>query len=125
MTWLKPQLTAERQLRPEILAAATTEPTDEHEQDSARLSLFKAVEALTKGLEIPLPPRHFVADKEQSKRYRVRVWWWDPQAADYASTAMVDEATQEHLPHDPLPDHARIGPPTDKPIFFCHYFGHY
>jgi len=122
MVWLEPQLTADRQLRPEILAAATTEPADEHERDSAHPSLFKAVEALTKGLEIPLPPRHFFADKDQFKRYRVRVRWWDPQADDYASAAMVDEATREHLPRDPLPDHARIAPPTDKPIFFGHYW---
>jgi hypothetical protein len=53
--WLSPQLREGRLLTPELLIEATTEPEDPAEKDTAAPSIFKAVEALTKGLEIPLP----------------------------------------------------------------------
>jgi len=38
------------------MVAATREPESDEEKDSPQMSIFKAVEMLTKGLEIPLPP---------------------------------------------------------------------
>jgi len=58
MDWLAPHLTADHQLTDELLAPATLEPADRAEQTSATPSVFKAVEALLKGIEIPLPPSH-------------------------------------------------------------------
>jgi hypothetical protein len=122
MAWLQPQLTAQRQLRQELLEPATTEPKDKREKDTAEPSVFKAVEAIVKGIEIPLPEPHGFHDKDGFERHRVRVRWWDTQAADYWDAAMLDEASRTTLPRTPIPDHARIAPPTDKPIFFGHYW---
>jgi hypothetical protein len=38
-----------------LTVEATAEPADKAEKDYATPSFFKAVEALTKGIEIPLP----------------------------------------------------------------------
>ena len=122
MDWLVPQLTPDRQLRPALLVPATTEPADERERDTAKPTLFKAVEAITKGIEISLPAPHCFRDKEGVERHRVRVRWWDPGADDFASAVIVDDATRAELPRTPIPDCARIAPPTDKPIFFGHYW---
>lgn len=122
MEWLRQHLTAEGQLTPEILEPATQEPEDQAEKDIAGPSLFKAVEAVTKGLEIPLPEPHTFIDKDGNRRRRVRVRWWDPEAKDYPQAAMLDQALREQLPRMPIPDHARINVPTDKPIFFGHYW---
>ena len=122
MAWLAPHLTAERQLRPGLLVPATQEPADEQERDSTEPSLFKAVEAITKGIEVALPAPHCFRDKEGVERHRVRVRWWDPGADEYVSAVLVDDSTRAGLPRAPIPDHARIAPPTDKPIFFGHYW---
>ena len=53
MAWLAPQLHEQRYLTRELMVAATDE--DEAEKDTATPSIFKAVECLTKGIEIPLP----------------------------------------------------------------------
>lgn len=122
MDWLKPHLTDANQLRPEMLEPATREPEDEAEKDNAAPSLFKAVEALTKGIEIPLPEGHSFQDKDGIERKRVRVRWWDTEAEDYPEAAMLDEATRRRLPRAPIPAHARIRLDADKPVFFGHYW---
>ena len=122
MDWLAPFLTEHRQLRAELLEPATTEPEDDAAKDNAEPSIFKAVEALTKGIEIPLPAPHSFRDKDQIERNRVRIRWWDVGAADYPSAAMLGPEICDELPGDPIPEHARIAPPTDKPIFFGHYW---
>lgn len=120
--WLAPQLRPQRQLHPELLADASTPPANEREQDDPAPTLFKAVEAILKGLEVPLPPPHAFTDKDHHRRHRVRVRWWDPRATDYRSAALVDEATRALLPADPLPPFARLCVPDDKPVFFGHYW---
>ena len=122
MEWLAPRLTNGQQLRAELLEPATTEPEDEAEKDSAEPSVFKAVEALTKGIEIPLPAPHSFRDKDQIERNRVRVRWWDGEATDYPRAAMLGAEIRAQLPREAIPAHARIDPPTDKPIFFGHYW---
>jgi len=49
MTWLSPLLHKGRYLTRDLMVAATDEPEDEAEKDNATPSIFKAVEALTKG----------------------------------------------------------------------------
>lgn len=122
MDWLAPLLTEHQQLRAELLEPATTEPEDEAEKDNAEPSIFKAVEALTKGIEIPLPESNSFRDKDQIERTRVRVRWWDCEATDYPRAAMLEPEIRERLPCEPIPEHARIASPTDKPIFFGHYW---
>ena len=84
--------------------------------------MFKAVEALTKGIEIPLPSGHSFFDKDGIKRRRVRVRWWDTKASTYRDAAMLSPERQAELPMEPIPSPAKILPPTDKPIFFGHYW---
>lgn len=122
MEWLSPQLSNANALGLDLLPGATREPGDEAEKDNATPSLFKAVEALTKGIEIPLPPGRSFLDKDGIERRRVRVRWWDSEASTYRNAAMFSEEFQSGLPEEPIPPHAMISPPTDKPIFFGHYW---
>lgn len=122
MSWLAPQLTPETTLPPDLLAPSTREPSDESEKDNANPSTFKAVEAITKGLEIPLPAGHHFVDKDGHQRDRVRVRWWDPSATTYARAAVLPDEARAALPDSLIPAHARLSPPTDKPIFFGHYW---
>ena len=62
------------------MVPATDEPEDETEKNNATPSIFKAVEALTKGIEIPFPAGHYFHDNDGNWRDRVRVRWWDEGA---------------------------------------------
>jgi len=53
MAWLSPQLHDGCRLTRDLIPAATIEPADESEKNNATPTIFKAVEALTKGIEIP------------------------------------------------------------------------
>jgi hypothetical protein len=121
MDWLAPELTSDRRLPDELLVPATREADDETEKDTLDPSVFKAVEALTKGIEMQLPDGLWYLDKDGQKRYRVRVQWWNVSAETYRQIAQLDDGLRNRLPEDPVPAHARIAVPTDKPIFFGHY----
>ena len=116
MEWLAPQLHGSTYLTRELMVAATEE--DEAEKDTAAPSIFKAVECLTKGIEIPLPDGHQFQDKDGHIRRRVRVRWWDEKATTYRSAAVLSPAECAALPDLPIPAHART--PTETSVF-----GHY
>jgi hypothetical protein len=122
MTYLKPRLDKGQRLDWERMVDASREPDDEAEKDTANPSVFKAVEALIKGIEIPLPPPYSFLDKDGNTRRRVRVRWWDAQALTYRQAALVDDELREQLPETPIPEHARIGYSADKPLFVGHYW---
>ena len=122
IAWLGPQLRDGRYLTPALLMDATAEPDDPAEKESAAPSVFKAVEALTKGIEIPLPATHHFKDKDGHARDRVRIRWWERQATSYADAAMLPEADRLALRHLPLPDHVRLAGADEKPTFFGHYW---
>ncbi|WP_291980607.1 hypothetical protein [Luteitalea sp.] len=46
------------------MTAVTAEPKNEAEKDDATPSVFKAVECLTKGIEVPLPHGYWFRDKD-------------------------------------------------------------
>jgi diadenosine tetraphosphatase ApaH/serine/threonine PP2A family protein phosphatase len=121
LAWLKPRLHHERYLTRDLMVAATEEPIDEAEKDNATPSMFKAVEALTKGIEVPLPPGHAFSDKDGHTRDRVRVRWWDARATSYREAAMLSAAEASALPEVAIPGHARI-PLDDRLVFFGHYW---
>jgi hypothetical protein len=121
LAWLEPQLHEARYLTRELMAAATIEPEDEAEKDDATPTLFKAVEALTKGIEVPLPNGHSFLDKDGHRRTRVRVRWWDADASTYRAGAMLSPQECAALPDAQIPEHARV-PGSDKPVFFGHYW---
>jgi hypothetical protein len=122
MDWLSPQLTGAPFLDGSILAPATREPEDETEKDNATPTLFKAVEALTKGIEIPLPEGHSFFDKDGFERWRVRVRWWNGEGQTYRQAAIVADDLRNRLPDTRIPAYANAAAPTDKPIFFGHYW---
>jgi hypothetical protein len=120
--WLSPRLRDGRYLTQELLIDATTEPEDPAEKDSAAPSVFKAVEVMTKGIEIPLPSPHRFQDKDGHTRDRVRIRWWDRAATTYGEAALLPESDRAALRHMPLPQHVRLDGGSEKPTFFGHYW---
>jgi diadenosine tetraphosphatase ApaH/serine/threonine PP2A family protein phosphatase len=121
MGWLSPQLHQGRYLTRDLMVPATDEPEDDADKDSATPSVFKAVEAVTKGIEVPLPAGHHFHDKDGNCRNRVRVRWWDEGATTYRSAAMLSPAERAELPDLPIPEYARVEK-VAKPTFFGHYW---
>jgi hypothetical protein len=122
MNWLAPQLAPGNRLHADLLPAATREPENDADKDTSEPTVFKAVEALTKGIEVKLPKPHSFKDKDGHVRTRVRTRWWDPNAGTYRSAAILDEPLLQQIPNDPVPDHKRA-PYTDaKPLFVGHYW---
>lgn len=122
MDFLAPRLVDGNRLTTELMVEATREPDDEAEKDTPDPSVFKVVEAITKGIEIPPPQAHSFKDKDGNERHRVRVRWWDQNAVTYKQAAMLGEDARNQLPDDPIPDHVRIGHDNGKPVFFGHYW---
>jgi hypothetical protein len=122
IAWLAPQLRDGRFLTQDMLVDATTEPADLAEKDNALPSVFKAVEAITKGIEIPIPAFNRFNDKDGFSRERVRVRWWEPDAVTYRDFAMLPDSDRLTLPDMPIPDHARLVSTDNRPTFFGHYW---
>lgn len=120
--FLEPRLRDGNRLTHELMIEATAEPVDPHEKDSATPSIFKAVEALTKGMEIPLPDGYSFQDKDHITRHRVRTRWWDREANTFRSSAMLSEDERNRLPAHSIPDHCRIPYRDEKPLFVGHYW---
>ena len=122
MAWLAPYLRDGRYLTQRLDGPRDGRAEDEAEKDNATPSVFKAVECLTKGIEIPLPAGHQFQDKDGHIRSRVRVRWWDEAATTYRTAAMLSPAECAALPDLPIPAHARVATTDDKPVFFGHYW---
>lgn len=122
MDYLVPMLLEGNRLGRDIMVHATREPADKSEKDNPVPTIFKAVEALTKGVEIPLPEGHSFQDKYNFTRNRVRVRWWDGEAITYRSAAMLDPSVVEKLPDVPIPEHSRVVYQGEKPLFVGHYW---
>ena len=121
LAWLSPLLHRGRYLTRDLMVAATDEPDDEAEKDNGTPSMFKAVECLTKGIEVPLPDGYGFDDKDGHRRTRVRVRWWDESATTYPTAAMMAPTDASALPDLPIPAHARMRLDR-KPVFFGHYW---
>ena len=122
LDYLRPFLTADHCLKLETMILATREPENEAEKDSPEMSVFKAVEAVLKGVEVPLPVPHTFRDKDGHDRNRVRVRWWDNGATDYRCAAMLADHERAAFPDDTVPPHALIGHDGGKPVFIGHYW---
>jgi hypothetical protein len=122
IAWLSPQLQRDRYLTRELMGPATDEPANEADKDNDTPSVFKAVECLTKGIEIPLPAGHHFHDKDGHRRNRVRVRWWERSATTFRTAAMLSPEECQALPDAPIPQHAQVADIGNKPIFFGHYW---
>ncbi|HMW57588.1 MAG TPA: metallophosphoesterase [Nitrospira sp.] len=122
LEYLRAFLTVDHCLKQETMILATREPENEAEKDTPEMTVFKAVEAVLKGVEVPLPAPHTIRDKDGHDRNRVRVRWWDNGATDYRCAAMLADHERAAFPDDPVPPHALIGHDGGKPVFIGHYW---
>jgi len=120
--YLREFLTADHCLTPETMIPACREPEDDAEKDTPEMTVFKAVEVILKGVEVPLPAPHTFQDKDGHDHDRVRVRWWDNGATTYRSAAMLPDHERAAFPEDPVPPHALIGHDGGKPVFIGHYW---
>ena len=122
MNWLKPRLAPGNRLHEELIPAATREPESEAEKDTPEPTMFKAVEVLTKGIEVELPKPYSFSDKDGQTRTRVRTRWWDDEARTYRQAALLDEKLRRELPDSLVPAHKRAPYTDDLPLFVGHYW---
>jgi hypothetical protein len=120
--YLEPQLTPDGCLTETMMVPASREPDDGAEKDTPEPTIFKAVEALLKGIEATLPAGFGFTDKDGHARKRVRVRWWENATSSFRDLAMLPEAERKALPDDPVPDYARIGYDGKRPVFVGHYW---
>ena len=108
---LASQLKEGNRLSPNLVVLASREGNDEYVQ----------VEAIAKGIEIPMPEGHSFADKDGNKRGNVRIKWWDATAITYGAAAIptskAKEFSDEVLPASSIP-----GYHSEIPVFFGHYW---
>ena len=76
-------LAANNLLTKELMVYAAREPKREALKDSPEPTVFKAVEALMKGIEVPLPAHQTFKDKGGHSRHRVRVAWWNRERREH------------------------------------------
>lgn len=122
LDFLRPYLTADDCMTLETLILATREPDDDAEKDTPEMTAFKAVEAVLKGVEAPLPAPYTFNDKDGHERDRVRIRWWDNDATDFRRAAMLPLDERAAFPEAPVPPHALIGHDGGKPVFVGHYW---
>jgi hypothetical protein len=103
------------------MQSATCEPEVEEEKDSPEPSVFKAVDMLLKGLEVPLPQGRSFKDKDRIDRTRARVRWWDSGPMTYREATLLADNLRHQLPDLPVPLELPTYTSMDKPIFFGHY----
>lgn len=121
--YLCPRLDEGFRLSRALMPEAARRPANPADEDNpAVMSLYKAIETVLKGLEVPLPAPHSFRDRDGHERRRVRVRWWDPAADSYRRTAMVKDSLRTQLPETPIPAHALIHVADDKPTFIGHYW---
>lgn len=123
MRTLEPMLGQARTLPESLLVDAFREPEDDALKDNGEFSVFKAVDAITKGLEVPLPGDHTFKDKDGHVRRRVRIKWWLDGSGTFRDVALLSSNLLEQLPGDAcVPAYALPGAPKGKPTFFGHYW---
>jgi hypothetical protein len=112
MADIEPLLIPGRRLDPALVVAASRRDSME----------YRAIEGLTKGLEIDLPPGHEFDDEGGHRRGNARIRWWDASANTYRKAAILGSAAREALPDTPIPESALLGYDGDVPVFFGHYW---
>lgn len=112
LSYLRAVLRPGNRLDDMLVAAASRKGTSE----------YRAVETLLKGIEIPLPAGSSYRDDDGHERYNTRIRWWDSDAITYRKAALLPSESRRQLTEEAIPDWARIGTATDKPVFFGHYW---
>jgi hypothetical protein len=121
MEYLVPRLLPGALLSIDLMHAAAHEPQRDEEKDSPEPSMFRAVDMLLKGMEVPLPDGCAFKDKSGIKRTRARVRWWDIKSTNYRNATLLESSLCEQLPETALPVRLPTCQVVDKPIFIGHY----
>ena len=121
MEYLKPQLTDDWKLKKRLLKEDTNKP-EIKDRITPDPSVSKALDAILKGLEIPLPDGLCFKDEHGQCRKEVRTRWWDVRADTYRKAAICDEKLLSQLPDDMIPNHFCLGYESHKPLFIGHYW---
>ncbi|MDO8905963.1 metallophosphoesterase [Hydrogenophaga sp.] len=109
---LQPLLGPSRTLTPELMVRAS------RREDP----VFRAVEGLTKGIEVALPDGHMFLDKDGHERRNVRIRWWDEGGSSFRELALMPEQERMALPDLRVPEEARPVYDQRKPVFIGHYW---
>lgn len=112
MNALRPFLTLQNQLTPELMVSASRPGSME----------FLTVEGLTKGLDVRLPDGHSFDDNDGHTRRDVRIRWWESKATTYRDLALMPDDLRIRLPALPLENDSRSQYDNAKPVFFGHYW---
>jgi len=83
---------------------------------------WQAMEGLTKGLEVRLPPGHSFMDHSGVERHDVRTRWWHHDPRSYRDVAIVGPEQTHRLPDHPLPADYAGAPVDGPPVFIGHYW---
>lgn len=92
---------------------------DKHSQEGM------AVEAVLKGIEVPLPDPHFFLDHTGTKRKQIRARWWESPDKGATCRDLVFPASEQiaEVPvASPSWDLFCPYPADASPVFFGHYF---
>lgn len=82
---------------------------------------YRAMEGLTKGLEVALPEGVSFEDRDGAQRHEVRVRWWDHGVRTYREAAQLREHLRASIPDDALPGDLDLRPNEGTPVFVGHY----
>jgi hypothetical protein len=105
-----------------LLTEATIPPKDEEERRGSEPTIYAAVQTLLRGPDVALPYGLFFQDKDGTERRRLRIRWWDCLNTTYAALGILPDNVNVLLPDEPIQDHVCPLIPSDKPIFFGHYW---
>ena len=83
---------------------------------------WQAMEGLTKGLEMRLPPGHSFQDHSGVERFDVRTKWWLTEATSYREVAILEADQHHQIPDAPLPESYAPWPISGAPVFVGHYW---
>jgi hypothetical protein len=122
INFLRPYLDSNNCLTLNLMSPACREPKFEPLKDTPEPTIFKAVETLTKGIEVPLPATASFFDKDKHQRKRVRIAWWKVEDNTFRSASLLSPFPDAPWGDRKVPSYAILGCPTDKPLFFGHYW---
>lgn len=83
---------------------------------------WRAMDGLTKGLEVRLPAPHSFVDHSGVERYEVRTKWWQAEASTYRDVAILADDQRDRLPELALPEDYLGRPVSGAPVFVGHYW---
>ncbi len=120
--YLKPRLYAGNCLGEQLFLETLRPPKDDAGQPVCGPTLYEAVNTILRGPAVDLPYGLFFLDKDGTERRKLRIRWWDCVNTTYVALGILPGNINVLLPDEPIQDHVCPFIPSDKPIFFGHYW---